>query len=251
MGKKIDRTGEVGINNQGCKMKIIEYRNSMSIDIKFEDGTIVNNIRYDHFKDQSVKNNNYPEVFGIGFIGYGKYKANYKEIKDIRYVTWMGMLRRCYDEKYHKKYPTYIGCSVCEEWHNFQNFAKWYDENYCSNNKERSELDKDILIKGNKLYSPETCIFVPQRINSLFTKVDKRRGKCFIGVTKRNKKYVTRYQTEDNITYSRTFNTEIEAFNTYKYYKEIYIKFIAEEYRGEIPQKLYDAMYNYQVEITD
>ena len=86
------------------------------------------------------------------------------------------MLRRCYDEKLHKKYPTYIDCKVCEEWLNFQNFAKWYYNNYYEIENEKICLDKDILHKGNKIYSPDNCVFVPNNINVLFVKSDKSRG---------------------------------------------------------------------------
>lgn len=103
-------------------------------------------------------------------IGEGNYKVSDNTIVNLNYSTWLSMLKRCYNIEFQFKHSSYIGCSVHEDWHNFQNFAKWYDENYYSIGNERIALDKDILVKGNKIYSPETCIFVPHNINNLFTK---------------------------------------------------------------------------------
>ena len=92
------------------------------------------------------------------------------------YQCWSNMLKRCYNKNVHNKQPTYKDCSVCNEWLCYANFEKWYDENYYEIEGERTELDKDILFKGNKVYSPITCIFVPQRINTLFTKSNRKFG---------------------------------------------------------------------------
>ena len=73
----------------------------------------------------------------------------------------MKILERGYSKLWKEKHPTYENVYVCEEWHNFQNFAKWYYNNYYSINEERMEIDKDILYKNNKVYSPDTCIIVP------------------------------------------------------------------------------------------
>lgn len=156
-----------------------------------------------------------------------------------------------------KKHPTYTDCEVCDEWLNFQNFAKWYDENFYEVDGERMHLDKDILVKGNKIYSPETCIFVPQKINVLFTKCDKSRGESVIGTTTRNGRYrvhcclfnpKTGKSKYKNLG---TYDTEEEGFKVYKYYKEKNIKEVADYYKIQIPQNLYDAMYSYKVDIND
>lgn len=186
-------------------------------------------------------------VHNRGFLGGEDERPKSKEN-----TTWRDMVRRCYDDEFKIKNPTYENCKVCEEWLNFQNFAKWYDENYYEVDGQRMELDKDILVKDNKIYSPETCIFVPQNINTLFIKANSIRGQHPIGVSfhKPTEKYRA---TCNNIreVYLGLFDTSNEAFNTYKIYKEKLIKSIAEKYKNEIPQKLYDAMYQYKVEIND
>ncbi len=167
------------------------------------------------------------------------------------------MLERCYDDKYQERKPTYKECEVCTEWHDFQNFSEWYNDNYYEIPNESMALDKDILFKGNKIYSPETCVFVPQNINKLFTKRDNDRGKCPIGT----------YQLPDgnygvycNNGYGKSdylgvYSTKEEAFRVYKQYKEKIIKEVIDLYEGIIPEphysKLKKAMYNYRVEIDD
>ena len=113
------------------------------------------------------------------------------------------------------------------------------------------QLDKDILNKGNKIYSPNSCIFVPTRINQLFAKADALRGDFPIGVSRSGNKFRTRLHILNGEKYLGTFNTPEEAFYAYKTFKEQYIKEVAEEYKDKIPQKLYEAMYKYEVEITD
>lgn len=163
------------------------------------------------------------------------------------------MFQRCYDKKIHELHPTYNDCEVHEFFQCFQNFGVWYDENYYEIENEKMNLDKDILKKGNKIYSTETCIFVPQKINLLFNKCKNARSNCVIGVAKRDKckKYISSLRKYNKRIHLGHFNTEEEAFQVYKTAKEAYIKEVAEEYKSKIPQKLYDAMYAYKVEITD
>ena len=203
---------------------------------------------------------NKKNVYGVGYIGVGKYKSTEKGKATRCYKTWSHMLERCYDKKYHKKESTYIDCIVCEEWHNFQNFAKWYEENYYEVENEKMNLDKDILFKGNKIYSPQTCIFVPNRINVLFTKSNKVRGEYPIGIHKYSENRIRVLCSIYNKEKARkvkihlgcfSINEPFKAFTCYKNFKENYIKQVADEYKELIPLKLYKAMYEYQVEIND
>lgn len=118
-------------------------------------------------------------------------------------------------------------------------------------------LDKDILVKGNKIYSPETCVFVPERINTLFIKKDNDRGVIPVGVRRVGNKYRARcnYIAIDNKNKRKelgTFDTPEDAFyKGYKLFKEDYIKEMAERYKDKIPENIYKALYRYEVEITD
>ena len=201
------------------------------------------------------KKKNHPTMMGVGYFTDGKYELYDKSKKRTRTVVgdaWYSMLKRCYSKSTQSRYTTYIGCTVCEEWHSFQNFAKWYSENIW--NEEFTFLDKDILIKGNKLYSPNTCIIVDNNINNLFTKNNKNRGDLLIGVVKRGNKFASRISICGNMKTIGNFYTQEEAFTSYKLAKESYIKQVADEYKSKyhnFPQKLYDAMYSYEVEIAD
>lgn len=252
MSKKIDRTGEVGYNNNGERMVIVRYGSAFDIDIQFDDGIVVEHRVYDSFLKGNIKNPMTPSVYGIGYMGIGKFKSRDENGKLTKcYIVWQSMMKRCYDPKYQEKKPTYKGCTVCEEWWNFQKFAEWYYSNFYEIENEIMALDKDILHKGNKVYSPENCVFVPNSINVLFTKCDKARGKYPIGVIKRWNKYVARVNKGNERIHLGLYDTPEEAFLAYKHAKEQYIKEVAEEYKDKIPNKLYEAMMNYEVEITD
>ena len=253
MGRhKIDRTGEVAYSNNGEKMVIIRYGSRTDIDVEFEDGMIVEHKQYGNFKIGNVKNPMTASVCGVGFIGKGKFKPYDENGKATKcYNTWVHMLRRCYDPKYQEKHPTYKGCTVCKEWWNFQVFAEWYYSHFYEIEGQIMNLDKDILKKGNKIYSPETCIFVPQFINKLFIKSDKARGNCPIGVSKHGNKFEAQLRKGNERIHLGACNTVEEAFQVYKHAKEQYIKEMAEKYKGQIPYEAYEALMNYEVEFDD
>ena len=255
--KKTDRTNEVNISNEGYLIKIVEYNNYDDVWIEFQDEYKIRvHTTYKHFKNGGVKNPYHKVMYNIGYFGQNKYS---RKTHPKIYDTWHDMLKRCYNPYYINKHLTYIDCYVCEEWHNFQNFAKWYEENYYEVENQRVHLDKDILNKGNKIYSPETCIFVPQRINVLFTKSDNKRGKYPIGVSYYSKDkalYVNCSIIENDNKKQKylgifSINEPYQAFTCYKNFKEKYIKQIADEYKELIPIELYEAMYRYEVEIND
>ena len=260
MATKLDITGEENINNFGSKMIITRYKTNRDIDVYFpEYDWTIKHTRYKEFKNGKIKCPYERRVFGVGYIGKGRYKANENGKKTKCYKTWHNMLQRCYDTKYHEKYTTYINCKVCEEWLCFQNFAEWFDENYYEIEGQKMCLDKDILNKGNKIYSPDNCIFVPEKINNLFVKSDKIRGEYPIGVCydKNAKKFVAQckiYDFKENKSkkkYLGLYDTLEKAFEVYKQFKEKYIKNMADYYKDLIPTKLYDAMYLYKVDIND
>lgn len=168
--------------------------------------------------------------------------------KDV-YQVWVNMIKRCYDEKVIARRPAYRGCSVCDEWLHLSNFILWYDKN-C---KPGYQIDKDILIKGNKVYSPETCLGVPRRINALFISARATRGEFPIGVTRHYNKYDAQINYGHGSKRIGRYDTPEEAFYAYKKAKESYIRELAEEYylNGEITKRVYDALIRYEVEITD
>ena len=266
---KIDRTGETNISNEGCVMKIVEYNNRNDIIIQFEDEhKYWLHTSYKHFKNGECKNPFFPSVYGHGYLGVDKNSNVPKayESKDGKYVTtweyrkWQGMLQRCFDNKCKEKYPTYKDVTCCDRWLCFANFLEDFEilkQEFNWSENETLSLDKDILNKGNKIYSLENCVLVPDWINKLFTKRDAKRGNCPIGVcyNKKSKKYQAQCNINGEYVNLGYYNTIEQAFNAYKQAKEQEIKRIANECvsKGYITQdsRLYNAMINYQVKIND
>lgn len=189
-------------------------------------------------------------VSKIGYIGYD---FEYVIRNEKSYILWSNMIKRCYGENKSKRDYVYDDCKVCEEWLSYYNFKKWYDLNYYNVENEKMNLDKDILNKGNRLYSPDTCVFAPREINTLFISSNRIRGEYPVGVhfNKKSKKIKAQIKKHNKVIYLGSFKTVEEAFNVYKENKESYIKEIAEKYKYKIPNNLYEAMLNYKIEITD
>tara|TARA_R110001592_G_C13193003_1_gene753567 strand:+ start:30924 stop:31628 length:705 start_codon:yes stop_codon:yes gene_type:complete len=155
----IIKVGDIFHSNKSGDMIVISYKDFHNVEVLFINTMyrVVTNA-YSLRKGQ-VRDKLHPNLYGVGYIGEGEFNSNHSAIH-----RWRGMLDRCYNEETHKKYPSYKGCSVCEEWHNFQNFAKWFEENYPKDGGVY-QLDKDIKVEGNKIYSPDTCLFVTQEEN--------------------------------------------------------------------------------------
>lgn len=252
MVAKIDRTGEEFINNQGCKGVIVEYKNWNEVYVAFKECKTSIKCTYQQVKMGKVENPYFPTVRGRGYLGQGKYKTKQDGKKTRIYETWVGLFKRCYSDKWLERQPTYLGCEVCEEWYNFQNFAKWYEDNYYEIEGESTQLDKDWLNKGNKVYSPQYCIFVPHRINELIIKRQNYRGELPIGVIQLdNGLFHAQCNAMDKKAHLGNYFTPVQAFEAYKKFKEQYIRQVAEEYKDKIPQKLYEAMYKWEVDIND
>ena len=239
-------------------MKIVKFNDSRNIVVEFQDEhkTLVN-AQYNNFLSGSIKNPYYPSVYKVGITG-NKYPLtiNCKNTKE--YGTWKNMLRRCFNDECKVKQPTYDEVICCQEWLLFENFYDWLHSQESFEkwlDGDRWALDKDILIKGNKIYSPETCCLIPQNVNCLFLKREASRGNLPIGVRKTGNKFEANCMNP--FTKKREFlgkyETAEEAFYVYKAHKEYLIKQVAQiEYdNGNIDKRCYDAMMNYEVEITD
>ena len=252
------RLGEERLNKQGCLMRVIKYNNANDIIVEFQDGysAKVHTI-YQSFLKGSVKNPYYPSVFGVGMIG-NKYPVakNWKDTKE--YVAWSNIIERCFDKKFKVKHPTYKNVTCCNEWLCFENFYEWLhsQENFDKwLNGDRWAIDKDIIVKNNNVYTPETCCLVPMNVNSLFTKCDKSRGCLPIGVVEFKKLFRARCNNQllGKVVHLGLYKNIEDAFNAYKNYKEDLIKQIAqiEWDEGNITQKCYRAMLKYVVEFAD
>lgn len=269
MSKKIDRIGEANVSKEGCVMKIVEYNNRFDITVEFQDEhKYRTHTSYQAFKNGECKNPFFPSVFRHGYLGIDKNgnASKTKELKDGKscftqeYQKWQGMLTRCFDNKFKEKHPTYKDVTCCERWLCFANFLEDFailKNEYNWSKDEKLTLDKDILHKGNKIYSLENCVLVPDWINLLFTKRDNDRGDCPIGVRyhKQCKKYQANCSINRKLTSLGLYSTVEQAFNVYKIAKEDEIKRIAYDcvLKDFISKdsRLYNAMISYQVEIGD
>jgi len=183
-------------------------------------------------------------IYGVA-INDSKYQVikriNGKVTTCPYYGKWQSMIERCYSELKLKKSPAYVGCTVCDEWLLFSNFKKWM----VKQDWENKHIDKDILISGNKIYSPETCIFVSPRINGLFRGCKIGKVKYPTGVTpqKLSGKFRARCAYNEKVFNLGHFNTVEAAFEVYKSFKYMIIAMFA-EYQTE---PLKSAMLNYKI----
>lgn len=178
-------------------------------------------------------------VYGFGINDVREY--DYKS-----YKCWWAMISRCYN-KNNNRSKTYFDCRVCEEWKFLSKFKEWFDANYV----DGWHLDKDILSKGNRVYSPQTCCFVPNEINVLFTKRQNCRGDYPIGVKIKGNRYESSIHINGESVYLGCYETIEQAFFVYKNAKEKRIKELADKWRNQLYPIVYEALYNYKVEITD
>lgn len=240
------RVGDVFESRKYGKYEVVEISNNARSYIKFLNTGSVR-LAWNHkIKTLNVKDYMYPDVFGVGCLGFD---FDDKIVNTESYRKWVKMLERCYSEKHLKYMPSYTDCFVCEEWKNYYIFKKWFDENYI----EGYELDKDILFKGNKEYCPTKCCFVPKYINTLFAKSNAVRGLFPIGVSfdsSCNKFKAVMGKNGKNITIGRYVTPE-KAFEAYKQAKEAWIKEVANKWKDKIKPNVYEALMNYEVEITD
>ena len=243
-------------NKYGSTMTIIGYDTVKNLTIKFDTvlatGEFVTYIKfnqtYQKFKNRELKSPYDCTCNGIGYLGVGPYsKVTHKKY----YSHWTNMMTRCYNPNSLETRPKYNGCSVHPYFHNFQNFCYWCDQNYYEVGGEMMCLDKDILYYRNKVYGPTTCIFVPQTINKLFTfnQTSNNNMKLPVGVhmdTATNL-YIVKCNIKKQCVRVGSYRDPMEAFRAYKEVKEKEIKRVAEEYKGRIPDLLYDRLINYEI----
>ena len=233
-----NKVGEIFPTNCG-NVRIKEYINSHNVSVVFEDGYITK-VQYSALKSGNVKNPNFPSICNKGFIGIGKYNSKDKNI----YLCWKGMLNRCYNENSRHIYKSYKDVTVCEEWHNFQNFAKWYEDNYIEN----WALDKDILCNDCREYAPQNCAFVPREINNFFVKLSGYNNKGnSTGVVKVGSNYQVNFFIGGTINRKGGFYSDKEAYLYYCTEKENYLNALINKYKSLLDYRVYNKLINYKI----
>lgn len=191
-------------------------------------------------------------VYGVGIYEKGKYITKVNGVPTKCYRTWQGIIERCYHPDREKKFPTYIDCKLDERWFYFQAFAEWW-HNQPFHDYPNYHLDKDLLVKGNRIYGPDFCRFVPRELNNLTTSCKAVRGEYPIGVcydiTRNSIKACIKIRGRSK--HLGVFEDANEAHLAYKIAKEKYIKELAEEYKDKIAYDLYLAIRERKVDIDD
>jgi len=222
-------------------MKIVEYENMSNLVIQFLDWKgMKKKTTYQNFKRGQIQNPYEKTVWGVGYIGDGRYKVYDNWKPTLSYGCWSNVLRRCCDKRYKEMFPEYADCVCCEEWYDLQTFSKWFEDHYYPIENERVQLDKDILVKGNRTYSPSTCIFVPQSVNLIFQKKS-RKEDLPTGIIKNGKGFRATYNTQK----LGLFDSLDQAEAAYNAAKRRHIRELAEHYKPAIPQKVYAALINW------
>lgn len=186
-------------------------------------------------------------VYGVG-VNDGKYPTNVNGKIPKSYSLWMSLLTRCFRPE--KRSRAYTGCSVSENFKNYSYFHNWC-QNQIGFGQEGFELDKDLLFKGNKLYSEDTCLFIPSRLNKLLLTSDAIRGSLPLGVSAHGKRFKAQCLREPASPHIGVFNTPEEAFNAYKQVKEAIIKAQAEKWKAHVDPRAFIALMVYEVSISD
>ena len=238
--------GKVFTSTNSGDFKVVEYIDQKNVVIEFlytgtrlvaRIGNILNGV---------VKDRMYPSVYGVGITGEKIPVVDGKRCKQRE--LWVRMLDRCYSKGNNK--PTYEGCSVSENFKYYPFFKEWCEKQIGFDVKGFA-LDKDILVKGNKVYSEGACVFVPQEINNILTyKKSTNKGLSASVALQKSGRYSVSFR-KDRITQNLgRFDTPEEAFQAYKQVKESYIKEENEKWKGDIDPRVYEALMNWTVEIN-
>ena len=247
-----DCVGKICKSKSSGDFKIVKYNNARDVQIQFLKTGYEAVVELGNIRNGKVKDPYLPSVFGVGISG-AKYPVSEDGRNTKEYELWSNMLQRCYSDTYKKQQPTYEGCEVSNNFKSYEYFYEWCHKQIGFGNKDW-HLDKDLLIKGNKIYSESTCVFIPREINQTLVKRAASRGEYLIGVCwnkKANAFKATVNKNKGEQEYLGLFNTELEAFNAYKEAKEAFVKEQANQWKSQIDIRAYEALMNYTVEITD
>ena len=251
-----DCVGKVCKSLNSGDFKILKYNGRANVEIQFLKTGYEATVRLGDIRNGNLKDPYSPSVYSIGIVGT-KYPISEGGVLTKEYGLWVRMLERCYSDAYKKKQPTYEGCEVSDKFKSYEYFYEWCHKQIgfgVEGNGNPFQLDKDLLVKGNKVYSENTSVFIPREINQVLVKRTALRGEHLIGVYwhKRGKAFAAQVnKNKGKSEYLGLFTTEIEAFNAYKIAKEIYIKELANKWKDKIDNRAYNALINYEVNIDD
>ena len=247
-----DCVGKVCKSKSSGDFKILKYNDAYNVDVQFLKTGFETRAQLGNIRNGEVKDLYSSSVHGVGILGT-RHPSTINGVNTKEYEIWYSMLSRCYNDAYKKHRPTYEGCEVSDNFKYYEYFYEWCHSQVGFGN-QGWHLDKDLLVKGNKVYSEDSCVFIPQEVNSLLIKHEASRGEHLIGVCwcKRDKAFKAQIsKNKGSPEHLGYFKTELEAFKAYKQAKESFIKEVAEKWKGKIDERAYEALMSYTVEITD
>ena len=245
------KVGSVHSTNKYGDFIITKYVNASNVHIKFLNTGYETVTLNSCILSGEIRDRYFPSVHGVGIVGEESSRdSNGNKLKE--YFLWNHMLTGCYGKKAKLKLPSYEDCTASTNFKYFPYFKDWCSKQIGFGN-EGWQLDKDILVKGNKIYSEDTCCFVPAEINSVFIKCDRSRGEYPLGVNyhKATRKFVAQISYRKIKTHLGLYDTAEDAFKAYKKSKEKLIKSLADKYMDVLDPRVYKAMVEYEVEIGD
>ena len=244
--KKDEYEGKVYPTKSYGDILVLEYINYRDVTVKFLNTGNVRKTATSEIRKGEIRDNEAFPVYTVGIMDLpNELKRGIPPPRE--YSIWNGVRQRCYNENTRHLTPSYQEAEMSENFKRYSYFKDWC-HNQIGFDQVGWQLDKDILIKGNKIYSEDTCCFVPAEINSLFIKCDRSRGEYPIGVSyhKRVRKYVAKMRKFKENIHLGYFSKPDEAFNAYKQAKEDYIKEVAEKWKDQIDPRVYEALMSYE-----
>lgn len=244
------KIGDIKLNKLGYEYTILDITDGKTCTIKFKNSNYTCKVSISSVKNGTVRDPYQPTVYGVGIVG-NKYKTHMKlnGVKKPRreYMIWRDMIRRCYDEKDHIRYPTYKDCTVSDNFKSYEYFYEWCQEQKGFGLPDW-QLDKDLLIPGNKIYSEDTCCFLPWEINTALITWQNIKKETPVGVKKIGNKYQgSCYVTTKSRVTSILYDTAEEAFKFYKFIKEQRIHQLARDYKDLLDERAFEALNNFTV----
>lgn len=246
-----DMVGTTYTSKSYGRFIVTGFESYRKVYVEFLDTGYKTSARAQCVKRGSVKDPYFPSIYGIGYLGEGTYTSTYnrKGVTEVTkaYSIWMSRLSACYNPKNNRAH-NYASIQVCKEWHNFQNFAKWYYDQVRLYGKD-GHVDKDLLFLGNSLYSPDTCCYIPNSINCLFVG---NKGSLITGASycASKKKWLAQLQ-EGSINRKGTrtptrlgqFDTKEDAVDAYVKAKVVKIRQECVKHQDAIPANLFYKLY--------
>lgn len=240
--------GKIYKSNNFGKFEIISFTNKSNVVIKFIDTGCIKKTTMQRIQNGDIKDDLAPTIEGVG-INDWKYSKYYTKKRSSHYFTWVNMIRRSYNTANTFEYEN----TYCDG--NWLRFSCFLDDIHLIKNYDKKgwHLDKDILFKGNRLYSKDTCCFVPKELNNLIISARLRRGDYPIGVNyhKEDKKFYALINISGKRKHLGNYDNVEDAFYAYKKAKEENIKLVADYYKNQIAENVYESLYNWKIEITD